>query len=163
MVSRFRNGRIAHILLWTGLATALVLVSAPKIYRGATSYSLQGGGPLHTSDSFLRFAADASQNSAQLIATFNSLPRSRSAVIFTRKGDRQSSLLGMTIAYLAWPHPVLLTEINGRNSDAEVSRIDPASTAALVFCRVDRPEWIPPGKLAGATLEVVPLSSGDER
>src|ERR1700720_270937 len=160
MAHRSRNGRVAHILLWSGLAIALLLVSAPKIYRGATTYSLQRGEPLHTSDSFLRFAAGSSNTSAQLIAAFGSLPPSKSVVIFTRKGDQRSSLLGMTVAYLAWPHPVRLTEINGRNSDAEVSGLDPASAGALVFCRVDRPAWIQPAKLRGATLEVVPLSSG---
>jgi hypothetical protein len=159
MAHRFRNGRVAHILLWSGLAIAFLLESVPKIYRGATTYSLQRSGPLHTSDSFLRFAAGAGNASEPLIATFNSLPPSKPVIIFTRKGDHRSSLLGMTIAYLAWPHPVRLTEINGRNSDAEAAGVDPASAAALVFCRVDRPSWIQPGKLFGATLEVVPGSA----
>ena len=162
MTHRFCNGRVAHILLWSGLATALIVVSVPKIYRGATAYSLQRSGSFHTSDSFLRFAG-ASNASEQLIATFDSLPLSKPVVIFTCKSDQRSSLLGMTIAYLAWPHPVRLTEINSRNSDAEVSGLNPASAAALVFCRVDRPRWIPPGKLFGATLEVVPLLSGNDR
>ena len=163
MAHRFRGGRAAHVLLWSGVAIALLVVSAPKIYRGATTFSLQPGQPLHTSDRFLQFATGANDASRELMASFESVPPSKSVIIFVGKGDARSSLLGMTSAYLAWPHPVRLTEINGSNSDAEVLALNPATVAALVFCRVERPAWIKPGKLLGTTLEVVPLLPRDNQ
>src|SRR5437016_1796794 len=102
MAPRFLNGEVAHVFLWSGLATAFLVVSAPTIYRGATTYSYQPANPLHSSDSFLRFGAGATNASEQLIATFNSSPTSKPVIVFMRKGDLRASLLGMTAAYLAW-------------------------------------------------------------
>jgi hypothetical protein len=161
MANRFLNGRLAHVCLWSGLVTAFLFVSAPKIYRGATTYSFQPGKPLHSSDSFLRFGAGATNASGQLLATFDSIPASKSVVIFMRKGDMRASLLGLTVAYLAWPHPVRLTEINA-NPGVELRAFDPASAATLVFCCVNRPPSIHAGIVLGSALEVVPISR-DER
>lgn len=162
MAHRFLNGKLAHVFVSSGLATAFLFVSTPKIYRGATSYSFQPGKPLHSSDSFLRFGAGAINASGQLIATFASTPASKSVLIFMRKDDMRASLVGMTVAYLAWPHPVRLTEINASNPGAELCAFDPASAAALVFCWVNRPSSIYPGIVLGRALEVVPISR-DER
>jgi hypothetical protein len=66
--------------------------------------------------------------------------------------------LGMTIAYLASPHLVRLFEISGTHPDNELSKMNPDELAAVVFCRVNRPNWLPAGKVIGSGLEVVSTS-----
>jgi len=157
MTSRWSYGRIAHLLLWCGLALALLIVSIPKIYSGAIEYPLRPGGALHTTDSYLKFATGAEGASKNVILMFESMPASKPIVIFTRKGDAFSSGLGMTTAYLASRHAVRLCEIDGPHPDHELSLISPDKVAAVVLCRLNRPAWLPPGKLFGSGLEIVPL------
>jgi hypothetical protein len=158
MTSRFSYGRIAHVLLWCGLAVASLWVSIPKIYSGAIEYPLRPTGPLHTCDSYLKFATGVSGASKDLISIFQSMTASKRIIIFIRKDDAFSSGLGMTTAYLASPHLVRLFEINGTHPDNELSRINPDDVAAVVFCRINRPVWLPAGKVFGSGLEVVSIS-----
>jgi hypothetical protein len=155
MTVRFSYGRIAHVLLWCGLAVASLGISIPKIYSGVTQYPLCPTGPLHTCDSYLKFATGKSGTAKDLISIFQSMTVSKRIIIFTRKDDAFSSGLGMTTAYLASPHLVRLVEINGTHPDNELSKMNPDEVAAVVFCRVDRPHWLPAGKVFGSGLEVV--------
>ena len=82
---------------------------------------------------------------------------SKRIIIFTRKDDAFSSGLGMTTAYLASPHLVRLFEINGTHPDSELLKMNPDEVAAVVFCRMNRPNWLPSGKVFGSGLEVVPI------
>jgi hypothetical protein len=157
MTSRFSYGRIAHVVLWCGLAVASLWVSIPKIYSGATENPLRPSRPLHTCDSYLKFATGVSGASKDVISIFQSTTASKRIIIFTRKDDAFSSGLGMTTAYLASPHLVRLFEINGTHPDSELLKINPDEVAAVVFCRTNRPAWVPAGKVFGSGLEVVPI------
>lgn len=157
MTNRFSYGRIAHVLLWSGLAIALIGVSIPKIYSGITEYPLRPTGPLHTCDSYLKFATGKSGASKDLISIFQSMTASKRIIIFTRKDDAFSSGLGMTTAYLASPHLVRLFEISGTHPDKELSKMNPDEVKAVVFCRVNRPNWLPPGEVIGSGLEIVSM------
>src|SRR5438876_7097503 len=157
MTSHWSCGRIAHLLLWCGLAVALVTVSIPKIYCGATQSPLRPGGALHTTDSYLKFATGAEGASKNLILMFESMPLSKPIVIFIRKGDAFSSGLGMTTAYLASPHAVRLCEVDGPHLDQELSLINPDKVAAVVLCRLTRPPWLPAGKVFVSMLALVSL------
>jgi hypothetical protein len=88
---------------------------------------------------------------------FESMPRSKPIVIFTRKGDAFSSGLGMTTAYLASSHAVRLCEIDGTHPDNELSLINPDKVAAVILCRITRPAWLPAGKVVGSGLEIVSI------
>ena len=144
-------------MLWCSLAVALVAVSTPKIYSGATKYPLQAGGALHTTDSYLKFATGTEGASKKVIAMFESMPKSKPIVIFIRKGDAFSSGLGMTAAYLASPHAVRLCEIDGTHPDNELSLINPDKVGAVVLCRLTRPAWLRAGKMLGSGLEIVSI------
>ena len=157
MTFRFPYARIAHVLLWCGLAVASLGVSISKIYSGVTEYPLRPTGPLHTCDSYLKFATGVPCASKDLISIFQSMTASKRIIIFTRKDDAFSSGLGMTTAYLASPHLVRLFEINGMHPDNELSRINPDEVAAVVFCRINRPAWVPAGRVFGAGLEIVSI------
>ncbi len=163
MAFRFWGGRVAHISMWSGLAAASLAVSIPKIYSGVITYSLCPTGPLHTSDSYLQFATGAPKASEKVISIFQSTVASKSIVIFTRKDDAFSSGLGMTVAYLAFPHLVRFIEINGRHPDKELSTVNPAGVAAVVFCHVSRPAWMPPGRTFGSGLEVISIAENRPR
>ena len=86
------------------------------------------------------------------------MTESKRIIIFTRKDDAFSSCLGMTTPYLASPHLVRLFEINGTHLDNELSKMNPDEVAAVVFCRVNRPNLFPAGKVFGSGLEVVSTS-----
>src|SRR5947207_6904773 len=154
MTLRFPYGRIAHVLLWGGLAVASLGMSIPKIYSGVTQYPLRPTGPLHTCDSYLKFATGASGASKDLISIFQSMTPSKRIIIFTRKDDAFSSGLGMTTAYLASPHLVRLFEIDGTHPDNELSKVNPDDVAAVVLCRMQSPIWVPSGRVCGLALEV---------
>ena len=154
MTSHWSCGRIAHLLLWCGLAVALLTVSIPRIYSGATQYPLRPGGALHTTDSYLKFATGREGASKSLISMFESMPLSKPIVIFIRKGDAFSSGLGMTAAYLASPHAVSLCEID---RTSELPPINPDKVAAVVLCRLSRPAWLPAGKVFGSGLEIISI------
>jgi hypothetical protein len=158
MTSRLSYGRLAHVMLWCGLAVASLGISIPKIYSGATQNPLRSTGPLHTCDSYLKFATGASAAAKDVISIFQSTAASKRIIIFTRKDDAFSSGLGMTSAYLASPHLVRLFEINGTHPDNELSKMNPDEVAAIVFCRISRPNWLPAGKVIGSGLEVVSMS-----
>jgi len=155
MTAHWSCGRIAHLLLWCGLAAALLAVSIPRIYSGATHHPIRPGGALHTTDSYLKFATGAEGASKDVISMFESMPASKPIVIFIRKSDAFSCGLGMTTAYLAFPHSVRLCEIDGPHPDQELSLINPDKVAAVVLCRVSRPAWLPAGKVFGSGLEIV--------
>jgi hypothetical protein len=93
-----------------------------------------------------------------VISIFQSTTASKRIIIFTRKDDAFSSGLGLTAAYLASPHLVRLFEINGTHPDNELSKMNPDEVAAVVFCRINRPTWLPAGKVFGSGLEVVSMS-----
>src|SRR5213082_635728 len=158
MTVRFSDGRIAHVLLWGGLAVASLGMSIPKIYSGVTQYPLRPTGPLHTCDSYLKFATGASGGSKDVISLFQSMTASKRIIIFTHTDDAFSSGLGMTTAYLASPHLVRLFEISGTHPDNELSKMDLHELAGVVFCRVNRPNWLPAGKVIGSGLEIVSTS-----
>jgi hypothetical protein len=157
MTAHWSRGRIAHLLLWGGLAIALLVVSTPRIYSGATHHALRPGGALHTTDSYLKFATGADGASKNVISMFDSMPTSKPIVILIRKGDAFSSGLGLTTAYLASPHAVRLCEIDGPHPDQKLSLINPDKVAGVVLCRLARPPWLPAGKVFGSGLEIVSL------
>jgi hypothetical protein len=154
---------IAHTSLWVSVIAAFLYVSVPKIFRGASKNTIHFMGPFHSSDSFLHFAAGATNGSQRLITLFDSLPLSGSILIFIDGNDRRSSFLGMMIAYLAWPHPVRIISVARTGPGRDLSATDAASVAAVVFCRVNGPSWFPHGKRFGEALEVVPIGKVAER
>ena len=153
---------IAHIWLWAGLIASFLAVSLPKIFRGASKYSIHFIGPFHSTDSFLHFDTGEANGSERLLALLESVPSSERIVIFVRNDDRRSGFIGMLVAYLAWPHPVRIIDVTRADSENE-----PAthfqSVGAFVFCRVNPPPRWPRGERLGETLEVLPVAQLAQR
>jgi hypothetical protein len=146
--------RVAHNCFWAAMLIAFVCISAPRISGLAVKNSIHFVGPFHSTDSFFFFDTGNPNASERLIARFESVPLSESVVIFTRSDDRRSSFIGMMIAYLAWPHPVQIVDIVGRNyaPTAANSKMTPR---AYVFCRVAPPASFPPAEHFGTTLQLI--------
>jgi hypothetical protein len=128
----------AHILIWSALALAIVATGAPPVYRDLATYSPRSPGPYHSTDSFLRFATGSSASSENVLDRFGLMPSSRAILIFYNNADPRSSLLAMTTAYLAWPHPVRLLEVTAPGARAELSHSNREDVGALVFCRLNQ-------------------------
>jgi hypothetical protein len=152
-----RARAVAHISFWIVLLTAFFCISVPKVFNRAAKGSISptGDTSFHTSDSFWHIES----GSTRLIAFFDlARPRQR-ILILDREDDPASSLLGMLIAYLAWPHPVEIVDLaRTRVNRGEVRPPDLSPPAAIVLCRVPRPPELPEGKHFGAGLEVVPVA-----
>ena len=157
----YRFHTLAHILLWASLIAAFICVSAPRISRDVTKYSIHHISPFQSTNHFLYLATGVSGASEQLIALFDSLPSSKVILIVAREDDPPSTFLAETMAYLAWPHPLKI--INITRLESELTATDPATVAAFVFCRVNRPSWLPQGEHFGKLLEVIPLGTVPQR
>lgn len=150
-----RVSAFTRMVVWATAIAAFMAVSAPKIFRGVSRNSIQFAGPFHSTDNFLNFETGARNGSERLIALFASMPPSKEIVIFIRGDDKQSSFLGMVVAYLAWPHPVKIVDLKQADGPAEIATTD--SVAAVAFCHVKGPPWWPRGELIGDALEISPI------
>jgi len=129
--------------------------------RDMTRHSIQLVGPLHSSNIFLYHTTGQTDAAERLIALFDAIPHSALITIFVNAKDSRSSSLGMTTAYLAWPHPVRMIDI--AQLSRENDRPDSPAPGALAFCRINRPPWLPAGEHFGDALEVVPVTAMAKR
>lgn len=142
-------------LLWIAAITAFVSVSLPTIFRGVSRGTQHFVGPFHSSDSFLNYSTGVRNGSERLVTLFDALPPKKEILIIVRDDNKQSSFLGMVVAYLAWPHPVQIVDLKQMAEPLE--RAQRNSIAAVAFCHVKGPPWWPPGKKFGDSLEIVSI------
>jgi hypothetical protein len=161
LMQSYRFHTLAHISLWAGLIAAFLCASAPRISRDVSKYSIHHIGPFQSTNHFLYLATGVSGASEQLIALFDSLPSSKVILIVAREDDPPSTFLAETMGYLAWPHPLKI--INVTRLESELTATDPATVAAFVLCRVNRPSSLPQGEHFGKLLEVIPLGTEAQR
>jgi hypothetical protein len=145
--------RLTHIAFWSIALALFVCISGPRIAHLACRNSIHFVGPFHSTDSFFFFDTGRPNSSERLIELFGTIASSESVVIFTRSDDRRSSFIGMMVAYLAWPHPVRLIDVIGR--DRPQTERPGATPGAYVFCRVNPPPSWRRGERFGETLEVI--------
>ena len=110
--------------------------------------------PFHSSDFYIYGVTHVTDGSERILRAFAALPEHRRIAIFVREYDLGSSILAMTIAYLAWPHDVQLVSCSQDNAEERLAAIRPDSVAAVIFCQVKPPVWCP-----APTRSVWPASS----
>jgi hypothetical protein len=104
-------------------------------------------------------AVTGSANASQrIIDVMDSLPPEKPLLIFERDKDSVSSLLGMALAYLAWPRDVRFETVDGPRCDQELARIAPNSVGGVAFCDVQSPSWIPGGMRLGQNSKLIALA-----
>jgi hypothetical protein len=158
MRSRWPWPLILHAALWTALCLALVCVSAPRVLRIVVRKPLAPVVPFHSSDFYIYGVTRVTDGSERMLRTFAALPEHRRVAIFVREDDLGSSILAMTMAYLAWPHDVQLVSCSQDNAEERLAAIRPDSIAAVIFCQVKPPVWCPTGVQFGLDSTVVCLT-----
>ena len=81
----------------------------------------------------------------RILDVMDSLPPKKPLLIFERETTHSSSLLGMALAYLAWPRDVQFETVEGPRCEQELGKIAPNSVGGIAFCDVQSPSWIPGG------------------
>ena len=140
---------VLHKLLWSALAAALVCLSMPAVFRAATATSSGPPQPFHSSDAYLQAVIGVSNASESVTDLLNGLPLQKRILIFIRQDDSSAALLGMCMGYLAWPHDVRVTFLPGPGCAAELAKTQAATVAAILFCNVQPPLWVPAGTRVG--------------
>jgi hypothetical protein len=140
---------VLHTLLWGALAAALVCWSMPAVFHAATATSSGPPQPFHSSDAYLQAVIGIPNASEAVTDLLNGLPPQKQILIFIRQDDSSASLLGMSMGYLAWPHDVQVTFLTGPGCAEELAKIRPATVAAILFCNLQPPSWVPAGTRVG--------------
>ena len=149
----------AHRLFWTVLATALLFTSGPRIFRALVADSFGPIERFYSTDNYLGGITGASKPSQKIVEILTALPPQKPILIIVREKDEPGYFLGMTVAYLAWPRTVQIHALSGGSCDAMLAKVNPASLAAVVFCRVQQPAWVPAGTRIGRSASIVRLPS----
>jgi len=150
---------IAHRIFWAGLATSFLCLTAPTIFRGFAGKFIGPAQPLRSSDAYLQVVTGFPNSSQRVIDLLAGLPGHKPILIVIRESDLGGSLLGMTMAYLAWPRDVQIVTISGPSCAEELAKVNPTSVAAVAFCEIMPPSWMPGGTPLGRNGRFVRLSS----
>ncbi len=114
--------------------------------------------PFHSSNAYLQVVTGSANASQRILEIMDSLPPEKPLLIFERDKDSVSSLLGMALAYLAWPHEVRFETVEGSRCDQQLARIAPSSVSGVAFCDVQSPSWIPSGIRLGQNSRLITLA-----
>ncbi len=136
---------------------AFLFVNAPPVLRHLGGKWAGPVQPFHSSDAYLQAVIGSGDASQKIIDLLVDLPKEKPLLIFVRERDSGSSLLGMTLAYLAWPRDVQMVIIPGTDCAEQLAAIAPGSVAALAFCDISPPSWVPLGIRLGAKGRLVRL------
>jgi hypothetical protein len=137
-------------LLCAALIGAFVFSAAPTVIRGLGGRWAGPIQPFHSTDAYLQAITGTPDSSQKIMDLLAGLPPKKPIVIFIREKDSAGSLLGMSLAYLSWPHEVRIPSVPGTDCSEQLARIAPGSVAALAFCDLRPPVWIPSGVRLGA-------------
>jgi hypothetical protein len=132
-------------VLCAALLTAFLFFSVPTVIRGLGGSWAGPIQPFHSSDAYLQAVTGTPRSSQRVIDLLAGLPAEKPILIFVREKDSGSSLLGMSMAYLAWPHDVQIMGVVGADCSEQLAKVVPGSVSALAFCDLRPPSWIPEG------------------
>ena len=132
-----------------GLVAILIVSSAPSVKRALAGPFPNRIDAYHSINAYLQAVTGSANASERIIDVMASLPADKPLLIFERENDSSSSLLGMALAYLAWPREVRFETMNGTSCDDQLARIAPSSISGIAFCDLPSPSWIPGGLRLG--------------
>jgi hypothetical protein len=150
-----RLQQIAAIIL----GIAFVTLAMPTIYRDATRSRTTNRTPAYyTSDGFLETTTNLPRASEPLSKLTNSMPPNKPVLILIRENNPTSSLLGLTLSYLAGPRKVELRMVASQSDGiAELAQYSPQALAAVAFCGLPAPAFFPPGLALGPNGTLIPI------
>jgi hypothetical protein len=153
--SRWTPALTVHRILWSGLFIALLCSGVPELLRQVRRERFGPVDSLHSIDRYV-WGMNGAERAHQVVATLSSLPGDRRIVIFVRP-DGESSMLGVAMSYLAWPHEVQVFTGDDQMAATRLTAITPDSVAAVIFCNVNAPGWFPAGVPCGRNVRIVCL------
>ena len=104
-------------------------------------------------------ATGSTEFSERIVDVMALLPPNKPLVIFEQERSARSILLGMTLAYLAWPREVKFEMVKGPRCEEEISKITPGSVSGMAFCNLQSPAWTGGGMRLGPNGMLIVFSS----
>jgi hypothetical protein len=147
---------IARVACWASLFCVFLVLSLPIVGPNAREGRVGPFDANQSTDMYLRGLCGLLHGSETIAALLDKLPAGKPVVIFVHAQDARSGFLGMLIGYLAWPRQIQIVNVQSASSEREVSAINPALVAGLVFCFLDPPSWLGHGISAGSGILIVP-------
>jgi hypothetical protein len=143
---------------------------ATLIGSGASPVKRALGGPFpdridafHSSNVYLQAITESAHASERIVEIMAALPPGKPLLIFEREKDPGSSMLGMALAYLAWPREVRFETANGGHCDDQLAKVPPGSVSGVAFCDLPSPPWIPGGFRLGKNGKLIAFARPGEK
>ncbi len=141
----------------------MIAASLSAVRGGLRGQMPRSINPFYSTDAYLEAITGAPHASERVLDVMAGLPKDKPLLIFERDQDSASSLLGMTLAYLAWPSEVRFEIVRGIACDRQLGAVAPDSLAAVAFCDLPAPTWIAGGIRLGANSRILPIDLPNER
>lgn len=154
---------------WIRWSAALViLVSLTYTIAPSLKHALAGPLPtrmdaFHSSNLAIEAATGSANISERIVDVMAFLPPDKPLVIFERERSARSILLGMTLAYLAWPREVRFETVKGPGCEEQISKITPGSVSGMAFCNLQAPPWTGAGMPLGPSGKLIVFASPSGR
>jgi hypothetical protein len=149
---------VIRCVICAGIIALFVWSGVPSVRRAFAGPFPNRIDAFHSSNAYLQTVTGSPNASQRIIDVMDSLPPGKPLLIFEREKDSVSSLLGMALAYLAWPHDVRFETVDGPRCDQQLARIAPNSVSGVAFCDVQSPSWIPGGMRLGQNSRLITLA-----
>ena len=159
-----RRSRAVHATVCALCCGAFVLLSVPRFWNPLTLGRFGPVEPFFSTDRDIEGLTGVSQGSERIRQTIAALPGSKRLVVILPEYDAPSIYFGLMVAYLAWPRPVEPIHVYPPDVPEHVRRLNPTTFAAILFCRVPPPAFVPPGVTwaPGMILVPSPAASAEE-
>jgi len=139
------------------VAAAFLWSSVSRVILGFSGRFHGLGEPYHSTDLYLHSLTEVPECSARFSELVSRVPEDKPILIILRQGSPRGSLMGMVLAYLAWPHRARIMTIAGTDPSAELAQVRPDSIGAVAFCEMRPPAWLQKGVAVGTAINFVPL------
>jgi hypothetical protein len=166
---KIADGQIAGSWIrWVLISAILALLAcsaAPSLKHALAGPFPTRIDPFHSSNLAIEAATGSANVSERIVEVMAYLPPGKPLLIFEQERSARSILLGMTLAYLAWPREVRFETVKGPRCEEQVSKITPGSVGGMAFCNLPCPPWTGGGLRLGpdGTLIVFPSAAGKSR
>jgi hypothetical protein len=150
-----RRTRLVPVLAIALLCGVYVAVSAPSVWKALIAETAGPPTAFFSTDRDIEGLSGIRNGSERIIATLAALPGRKRLVVILPKGDEASIYFAFIIAYLGWPREVEAIQIDPSAVAERVRQLDPKTFAAILFCRVSPPAFVPSGTTWAKELTLV--------
>jgi hypothetical protein len=146
-----------------GVVAILIGSGAPPVKRALAGPFPDRIDAFHSTNVYLQAITESAHASERIVDILGALPPGKPLLIFERAKDPGSSMLGMALAYLAWPREVRFETANGGHCDEQLAKVPPGSVSGVAFCDLPSPAWVPGGFRLGKTGKLIAFTHRGEK